>query len=250
MRIKHGRVSLALHAIASGSGVPLLLLHGLFGSAEDWGPAAGVDPAGSACGPEPSADGPLPVGSLRSAKADRLLAAWQGPVYALDFSGHGKSDWVTGGAYCPELLLGDADIALAHIGSAALAGAGLGAYVAVLLAGARADAVRGALLLPGAGLDGAGDLPDFTQACAGFDVSLPDEPANGRHDPMVRGLETSPRPAAYVQPFADAAAHVLLLEDAGPRPSWWQAARRSPAARIVPGDPANALSSLAAVTRR
>jgi alpha-1,2-rhamnosyltransferase len=36
------------------------------------GPAAGVCSAGPACGPEPSADGPLPVGSLRTAKYDRL----------------------------------------------------------------------------------------------------------------------------------------------------------------------------------
>jgi len=37
------------------------------------GPAVGVDPTGPACGPKPSADGPLPVGSLHAAKSDRPL---------------------------------------------------------------------------------------------------------------------------------------------------------------------------------
>ena len=51
---------------------------------------------------------------------------WDGPVYALDFAGHGASDRVAGSGYNPEFFLVDADLALAAIGDRAhLAGAAL-----------------------------------------------------------------------------------------------------------------------------
>ena len=128
MRIKHGRVSLELHELVRRDGPALLLLHALYGSHSDWGESPGC---------------------------------WPGAVYGLDFSGHGGSAWVTGGGYTAELLAGDADAALAQIGHATLAGAGIGAYVALLLAGARPEHVPAALLLPGAGLEGGGAAPDF-----------------------------------------------------------------------------------------
>jgi pimeloyl-ACP methyl ester carboxylesterase len=105
----------------------LLLLHALYESSRSWGD---------------------------------LPQHWSGPVYGLDFSGHGDSDRIRGGAYLAEMLIGDADVALAHVGSTALAGAGIGAYVAVLLAGARPEQVPAALLLPGAGLTGGGATPE------------------------------------------------------------------------------------------
>ena len=136
MKLVHGRVTLELYERRRGDGAPLLLLHALRSSSESW---------------------------------DGGFEAWPGPVYALDFSGHGRSKWLTGGAYTPELLTADADAALAHLDRpAVLVGAGLGAYVALLLAGARAAQVSAALLLPGPGLDGGGPLPDFDRPGEGL----------------------------------------------------------------------------------
>jgi pimeloyl-ACP methyl ester carboxylesterase len=212
MRITHGRHRLELHELAQRDGAPLLLLHALFGSSDDWGETA---------------------------------ALWPGSVYALDFPGHGGSDWLRGGAYYPESLVADADAALRHVGRAAVAGAGLGAYVALLLAGARSADVPAALLLPGAGLFGAGPQPDFDADFPDLTVPAADEPVGHRADPMVRVLECFPRPPAYVEALARAARRLLLLEDDGGRPPWWAAARRSPAATPLQGDVRRALRRLA-----
>jgi len=214
MRIKHGRVTLELHELARRDGLPLLLLHGLYGSSADWGEAPG---------------------------------SWPGAVWALDFAGHGHSESIAGGAYHPELLVGDADAALAHIGRAALAGVGVGAYVALLLAGARRDTVPAALLLPGAGLAGGGALPDVQLEFPRFEVAAR-EP--GMWDPLVSVLERDVRPADYAESFARAASRILLLEDGEPRPPWWEAARRSPAAETVVATLPSALARLSTTTPR
>ena len=122
--LRHGRVRLALHELRAGEGRPLLLLHGL-GEASttevpDWG------------------------------------ERWAGPVVALDFTGHGASTVPRGGGYTAETLLADADVALAELGEATVVGRGLGAYVALMLAGARPALVRGAVLGDGPGIDGGG----------------------------------------------------------------------------------------------
>ena len=203
MRIKHGLVTLELHERARRDGPALLLLHALYGSSADWGEAP---------------------------------ATWPGAVFALDFAGHGHSEWVAGGAYYPELLVGDADAALAHIGRAAVAGAGLGAYVALLLAGARPDVVPAALLLPGSGVAGGGALPDFEREFPQLTVGTA---RPGRCDPLVCTLERDVRPVDYAESFARAARRILLVEDGEPRPPWWEAARRSPTAeRVAAGLPA------------
>ena len=213
MRIRHGRVGLELHELAGGQGAGLLLLHALYGSSQDWGE----------------------------------LPSWAGPVYGLDFCGHGRSDWVTGGGYYPELLLADADAAVARIGRAAVVGAGVGAYVALLLAGARRDVVPAALLLPGAALAGGGALPDFNQEFPHF-LTAPEDPvAHQRHDPMVRTLDLFARPVSYAASFAGAARRLLLFEDGTPRPPWWEATRHSPEAERAPADTRAALARLAAV---
>ena len=64
-----------------------------------------------------------------------FAADWPGPVYALDFTGHGRSDVPAGGGYSAEILLADADHALAHLGTATVVGRGLGAYIALMLGG-------------------------------------------------------------------------------------------------------------------
>jgi pimeloyl-ACP methyl ester carboxylesterase len=209
MRIRHGRLALELHELARRDGPALLLLHALYGSSRDW---------------------------------DGVMPAWSGAVYALDFCGHGRSEWVTGGAYSPELLLGDADAALEAVGTAAVAGAGLGAYIALLLAGARATRVCGALLLPGAGLAGGGPSPDFS-------VTFPDAPGAERasmaaHDPLVWTLDHFIRPPEYVVPFAHTAQRLVLLEDDESRPPWWEAVRQSPRAETVHAGAAAALRRL------
>jgi len=198
MQVSHGRVSLELHEHRGGEGVPLLFLHALRGSADDWlQPGAGV----------------------------RRLAAelWRGPILALDFCGHGNSGWLRGGAYYPELLAGDADAVLAQVGPMAVAGAGIGAWVALLLSGARPDDVRGSLLAPGAGLKGGGALPDFDS-----EQILPSrdpEGGAGGWDPAVAALEDDVRPVEYSAAMAAAARRLVFVEDGRARPPWWQAAR-------------------------
>jgi pimeloyl-ACP methyl ester carboxylesterase len=213
MTLRHGRVSIALHALREAEGPALLCLHAVGGSARDFGAAA------------------------------RL---WPGPVYALDFAGHGESGRLRGGAYHPEGLAGDADAALARIGPAHLAGAGVGAYVALLLAGGRPDAVAGALLLPGAGLAGGGVAPDESR---GEERWLDVGPPLPGCDPAVRRLERDPRPPDYAEAFARAARLLLLAEGDFARPPWWEAVRETPAATPAPADLAGGLARLASLTR-
>jgi pimeloyl-ACP methyl ester carboxylesterase len=210
-------VSLALHGLRGGSGRPLLCLHELGGRAKDW---------------EPLAD------------------AWPGPVYALDFAGHGGSARISGGAYSPELLAGDADVALARLGEACLAGAGLGAYVALLVAGARPEHVPGALLLPGRGLAGAGAAPDpFAESDRAFwrasDAFVAGSGADAASDPLLVLLEMDFRPPDYAEAFAARARRLLLLADASPPAPWWEAAARSAAAERLACSAAEALARLA-----
>jgi pimeloyl-ACP methyl ester carboxylesterase len=144
-------------------------------------------------------------------------------VLAVDFCGHGESEPLRGGGYWPELLLGDADIALEQIGQAAVIGAGLGAYIALLLAGARPQSVPAALLLPGRGLAGGGPQPDFDRP---FLTAL--TPAD--HAPLPPGcdrwvpLDLDPRPP-NTRRSSPPARRLVLLEDGDPRPPWWEAAR-------------------------
>jgi pimeloyl-ACP methyl ester carboxylesterase len=121
IRLQHNRVALALHEVRAGSGRPLLLLHGLGENAE---------------------------------RMATLPLNWPGPIWALDFTGHGDSDVPAGGGYSAEILMADVDVALRHIGEATIVGRGLGAYIAFLIAGARPTLVRGAVLLDGPGLAG------------------------------------------------------------------------------------------------
>jgi len=204
-------VVLELHELAQRSGPSLLLLHALFGSSADWG---------------------------------ETLAAWPGAVYGLDFAGHGCSQWLTGGGYYPELLAGDVDAVLARIGPSAIAGVGLGAYVALLIAGARPDLVPAALLLPGAGLDGGGAEPDFHREFHAFEPSRCGGAESAGCDPLVDTLAADIRPVDYTAELASAARHVLLAENGSPRPPWWEAVRRAPSAEVVAADFTTALRRL------
>lgn len=119
--LQHNRVTLALHEVRQGVGRPLLMLHGLGEDARNM---------------------------------SRLAVNWTGPVWALDFTGHGDSTVPRGGGYSAEILMADVDIVLRHIGEATILGRGLGGYVAFLVAGARPQLVKGAVIIDGPGLAG------------------------------------------------------------------------------------------------
>jgi pimeloyl-ACP methyl ester carboxylesterase len=125
--LAHGKASLALHLLREGWGRPLLLLHGLGERSPESGP--------------------------------EHLSSWTGPVYALDFIGHGASTIPAGGGYTAEVLMGDVDSAIAHLGPVTVHGRGLGAYIGLLIAGGRPTEVRGVILADGPGLVGGGIRP-------------------------------------------------------------------------------------------
>lgn len=163
--LQHNRVRLALHTLRAGEGRALLLLHGL--------------------------------GEKSPASEPAELVEWPGPIYALDFTGHGASTVPVGGGYTCELLMADVDVALTRLQSATLMGRGLGAYVALLAAGGRPDRVRGAILRDGPGLAGGGAT--FNSPFVPFvDLSQKSPP-----DPYALvELSTDVRPADYASTFA------------------------------------------------
>jgi pimeloyl-ACP methyl ester carboxylesterase len=194
--LRHSRVDLALHTLRDGSGRPLLLLHGL--------------------------------GERSPAAVPEELSAWPGPVCALDFTGHGESALSGSGGYTAEVLMGDADTALRHLGSATLVGRGLGAYVALLLAGARPAEVRGAILRDGLGLAGGGGEPGTPQ------IVFPNPNAVGPPDPYALAeLSRDVRPPDYATVFVRQANELSGLEwpvavCCAERPDWLAAVAREP----------------------
>lgn len=160
----HNRVRLALHELRPADGPPLLLLHGL--------------------------------GERSPSAVPDRMSAWPGPVHALDFTGHGDSTIPKGGGYSAELLMADVDVALAALGPATVVGRGLGAYVAVLVAGARPQLVRGAVLEDGPGLFGGPTGPTSP-----FVLVAP--PAEGPPDPYaLLELASDVRTGDYVVTYA------------------------------------------------
>jgi pimeloyl-ACP methyl ester carboxylesterase len=212
--VRHHRIDLALHRLrspADGDGVgPLLCLHGL--------------------------------GSRAAELPGAPLEAWPGPVWGLDFTGHGASTVPTGGGYSPELLVGDADHALGHLGPATVAGFGLGAYVGLLLAGARPTAVRGLLLADGPGIDG-GRLEPRALALvpAPGPSALAQPTGDGRPDPFALAeLAADVRPPAYALGYARAAiaggARPAIVVAAAARPPWLEAVVAEPGVADAGGE--------------
>lgn len=195
----HNRIQLALHELRPGEGRPLLLLHGLGERTP------------------PSVDLP-----------------WPGPVVGLDFTGHGASTVPVGGGYSAELLMADVDVALAELGPATVLGRGLGAYVAVLIAGARPELVRGAVLDDGPGLFGGA-----TGQASPRILWAPD--AGGRApDPYALvELAVDPRPPDYAVTYARHAAERSGLAEpfavvGGARPPWLAAVMETLLLTAVP----------------
>jgi pimeloyl-ACP methyl ester carboxylesterase len=173
-RLVHARIELALHLLREGEGRALLLLHGL--------------------------------GERSPQRVPEELAGWPGPVAALDFTGHGASSLPHGGGYTAELLMADADTALRALGPATVVGRGLGAYVALLLAGARPQQVRGTILRDGLGLAGGGPRPGSPGVLA------PDGDPIAPPDPLARAeLSRDLRPPDYATSFVRQAAQLSGL---------------------------------------
>jgi pimeloyl-ACP methyl ester carboxylesterase len=169
IELVHARIRLALHPLRESDGPTLLLLHGL----------------------GESSPGTVPDD----------VAAWPGSVFALDFTGHGQSELPVGGGYTAELLMADADAALAHLGAATLVGRGLGGYVAALLAGGRPASVRGVAICDGPGQTGFGPAPGPSR------VPTRVAPAAQPPDPFaLEELARDVRPPDYVRSFAREAA--------------------------------------------
>lgn len=197
--LAHYRIRLALHELRRAGGRPLLLLHGLAERSPETVPAE--------------------------------LAGWPGPVHALDFTGHGASTVPRGGGYTCELLMADADLALARLGAATLVGRGLGAYIALLLAGGRPKLVRGAVLRDGPGLAGGSARPGTPQ------IPTADPRAKAPPDPLALAeLASDVRPPDYANAYVRQAAHFSGLDlplhvCASERPEWLQAVVEQPGVR-------------------
>jgi pimeloyl-ACP methyl ester carboxylesterase len=193
--LTHNRVELALHSLRDGAGTSLLLLHGL--------------------------------GERSPERVPDAVAAWPGPVAALDFTGHGASTLPIGGGYTAEIVMADADAALRHLGEATIVGRGLGAYVALLIAGARSERVRGAVLADGPGLSGGPSVPTSQPV-----FSL--ERVDTTPDPYAMAeLGRDLRPPDYATAFSRLALQGSDLEQpitvvARFRPAWLRAIAEEP----------------------
>ncbi|MCU1343891.1 MAG: hypothetical protein JWL70_157 [Acidimicrobiia bacterium] len=202
--LQHNRVKLALHQLdehEAPTGHTLLLLHGL-------GEAS----------PEVMPD---------------WAQAWAGRVYALDFTGHGRSTVPAGGGYTPEILIADVDAALARLGPCTVVGRGLGGYVAVLIAGSRPTHVRGAVVCDGPGLAGGGPQPALG-VIVGMDEANSELTWGQSPDPWaLMELTTDPRPPDYAVRFVQDAAKGSMADPviavaATERLPWLDAVRNEP----------------------
>src|SRR5690606_28180060 len=127
---------------------------------------------------------------------DRVPAhiSWPGPVYGLDFTGHGRSTVPVGGGYTSEILVGAVDAALERLGQVTIPGRGLGAYISLLTAAARPAQVVGAILADGPGLVGGGVHPGSPS------VPHPPPGSVGPPDPFaLLELSRDVRPPDYAQ---------------------------------------------------
>ncbi len=201
--VRHNRIDLALHRLSTGedpSARPLLLLHGLGERTPDRVPDT---------------------------------VSWPGPVYGLDFTGHGRSTVPVGGGYTSEILAGDVDAVLEGLGQVTILGRGLGAYVALLISAARPAQVVGAILTDGPGLVGGGVHPGSPM------VAYPAPNAPSVPDPFAMlELARDVRPPDYAQTYMGFVVDRSELEypitvSAVVRPEWLAAVAEDPAARTA-----------------
>ena len=223
--LRHGKSRLALHLLREGWGRPLLLLHGL--------------------------------GERTPATVPTHLQGWAGPVYGLDLTGHGLSTRPVGGGYTAEILMADVDAALAHLGKVTVHGRGLGAYLALLIAGARPTDVRGVVLADGPGLVGGGIRPGsphvpevlpVPDGAVGTDGGRPDgADGTGAPDPFALSeLSRDVRPPDYALEYVRQMVQWSNLDTpiavaTVVRPEWLAAVVAEPGVVELPADEALAL---------
>jgi pimeloyl-ACP methyl ester carboxylesterase len=204
--VRHNQISLALHCLREGDGPRLLLLHAL---------------------------GEASPRELRP----EIATAWPGPISALDFTGHGASTVPTGGGYSAELLMGDVDATLVELGEVSILGRGLGAYVALLTAGARPALVRGVVLADGPGLTGGPTGPTSASFIVPLAASGPGRPV--APDPWALAeLTHDLRPPDYALSYAAKAIEGSGLSDpiligAISRPPWLASVLDQPGVRSL-----------------
>lgn len=189
--LPNGKLRLALHTLAEGEGRPLLLLHGLGEASPSTRPA--------------------------------WTAAWSGPVLALDFTGHGESDVPVSGGYTPEGLMSDVDAVLATRGPVTIVGRGFGAWVALLISGARTSLVHGVVLFDGSGAVGGGSQPPtpYVNVLPASGTTTPDPYA-------LLELSRDPRPPDYALEYVrfvleDSELEHPIVVSARIRPDWMAA---------------------------
>ena len=196
--VRHNRIDLAIHHLTNGSDPthrPLLLLHGLGERTPDEVPP-----------------------SVR----------WPGPVYGLDFTGHGQSTIPVGGGYTSEILVGDVDASLEELGEVTILGRGLGAYIGLLIAAARPQQVMGVVMSDGPGLVGGGIHPGSPS------VPFPAPWASNTPDPFaLLELARDVRPPDYAQTYVRFVLESSKLEKAlmvcaVARPEWLAAVAAEP----------------------
>lgn len=199
--LRHNRIDLALHRVSDGDDPafrPLLLLHGL---------------------------------GERTPPAPPPHLSWPGPVFGLDFTGHGRSTVPIGGGYTSEILAGDVDAALERLGQVTIVGRGLGAYVALLISAARPAQVVGTVLTDGPGLVGGGVHPGSPS------VPYPAPHATAPPDPFALiELARDVRPPDYAQTYVRFVVERSSLEHplavaAVVRPQWLAAVAAEPGVR-------------------
>jgi pimeloyl-ACP methyl ester carboxylesterase len=215
--LRHNKIDLALHQLREGTGRPLLLLHGL--------------------------------GERTRSEPPEYLAGWAGPVWGLDFTGHGESTVPVGGGYFCEMLMGDVDAALAALDpdstgdpGVTVLGRGLGGYLALLIAGARPDLVRGAIIADGPGLRGGGPGPMSPM------LFRPDQDGTTPDPVALVELAMDIRPPDYARTFAWQASALSGLETAVAitaviRPPWLAEVAAQPG--VIETDLASALTLFA-----
>ena len=199
---RHNQVDLALHRLRAGrdeSTPRLLHLHGL--------------------GEATPRDVPLAIES------------WPGAIWGLDFTGHGHSTIPRGGGYTAELLMADVDAALAHLGPTTIVGRGLGAYVALLIAGSRPGLVRGAILLDGPGMVGGGIGPGSPRITVAPTATTAPDPY------ALAELSVDLRPPDYALTYLHQAVQFSELDDpiavcGSVRPPWLAAIDSEPGVRV------------------
>lgn len=215
--LRHNKIELALWRLRDGEGRPLLVLHGL--------------------------------GEHTSPAWLDLVDAWPGPVHGLDFCGHGASQIARGGGYYCEILMADADVALGALdpdGSGdpgvTVLGRGLGGFIALLIAGARPELVRGAIITDGPGLHGGGPGPATPV------LFRPDQTGATPDPYALLELATDVRPPDYARTFAWQASALSGLDTAIAitavvRPPWLAEVAAQPG--VVETDLASALALFA-----